>query len=47
MFNYLKSTSMKTTGEQAREDSHKETVNVLQNIIEKNYDAEKAIKKQC
>ena len=36
---------MKTTGEQAREDSHKETVNVLQSIIEKNYDAEKGYKK--
>lgn len=36
---------MKTTLEEAREETHKETVNVLQNIIEKNYDAEKGYKK--
>jgi uncharacterized protein (TIGR02284 family) len=36
---------MKTTLEEAREQTHKETVNVLQGIIEKNYDAEKGYKK--
>lgn len=36
---------MKTTLEESRENRHKETVNVLQNIIEKNYDAEKGYKK--
>lgn len=36
---------MKTTLEGAREKTHKDTVNVLQNIIEKNYDAEKGYKK--
>lgn len=36
---------MKTTLEESRENKHKETVNVLQNIIEKNYDAEKGYKK--
>ncbi|MGJ8591307.1 MAG: ferritin-like domain-containing protein [Aquaticitalea sp.] len=36
---------MKTTLEEAREQSHKDTVNVLQGIIEKNYDAEKGYKK--
>lgn len=36
---------MKTTLEEAREKTHTETVNVLQNIIEKNYDAEKGYKK--
>ncbi|TXE08576.1 PA2169 family four-helix-bundle protein [Gelidibacter salicanalis] len=36
---------MKTSLEEAREQSHKDTVNVLQNIIEKNYDAEKGYKK--
>lgn len=36
---------MKTTLEEARERSHNETVNVLQSILEKNYDAEKGYKK--
>ena len=36
---------MKTSLEEAREDSHKETVNLLQGILEKNYDAEKGYKK--
>ncbi|OBX26131.1 uncharacterized protein (TIGR02284 family) [Gelidibacter algens] len=36
---------MKTSLEEAREQTHKDTVNVLQNIIEKNYDAEKGYKK--
>ncbi len=36
---------MKTSLEEAREKTHKDTVNVLQNIIEKNYDAEKGYKK--
>ncbi|MCK7589635.1 PA2169 family four-helix-bundle protein [Subsaxibacter sp. CAU 1640] len=36
---------MKTTFETNREEKHKETVNVLQGIIEKNYDAEKGYKK--
>lgn len=36
---------MKTSLEEAKEQSHKDTVNVLQNIIEKNYDAEKGYKK--
>lgn len=36
---------MKTTAEEARENSHKETVKVLQNILEKNYDAEKGYAK--
>ena len=36
---------MKTTLEEANQQKHKETVNVLQNIIEKNYDAEKGYKK--
>lgn len=35
---------MKTTLEKAREDKHDNTVNVLQSIIEKNYDAEKGYK---
>ncbi len=36
---------MKTTLEEAKEQTHKNTVNVLQGIIEKNYDAEKGYKK--
>lgn len=36
---------MKTSLEEAREKTHKDTVNVLQGIIEKNYDAEKGYKK--
>lgn len=36
---------MKTTLEEAREQTHKDTVNVLQGIIEKNYDAEKGYTK--
>lgn len=36
---------MKTTLEETREKKQKETVNVLQNIIEKNYDAEKGYAK--
>ncbi|MEZ4801680.1 MAG: PA2169 family four-helix-bundle protein [Gelidibacter sp.] len=36
---------MKTSLEEAREQTHKETVNVLQDIIEKNYDAEKGYTK--
>ncbi|TXD81642.1 PA2169 family four-helix-bundle protein [Subsaximicrobium wynnwilliamsii] len=36
---------MKTTAEEAREKSHKETVKVLQKILEKNYDAEKGYTK--
>src|SRR5690606_19788420 len=36
---------MKTSLEEAREQTHKDTVNVLQGIIEKNYDAEKGYKK--
>lgn len=36
---------MKTSLEKAREQTHKDTVNVLQGIIEKNYDAEKGYKK--
>lgn len=36
---------MKTTIEKAKEQAHKDTVNVLQGILEKNYDAEKGYKK--
>lgn len=36
---------MKTTLEESRENKQKETVNVLQDIIEKNYDAEKGYSK--
>lgn len=36
---------MKTTIEEAKEKTHKDTVNVLQNILEKNYDAEKGYTK--
>lgn len=36
---------MKTSLEEAREQTHKDTVNVLQGIIEKNYDAEKGYRK--
>lgn len=36
---------MKTSLEEAKEQKHKDTVNVLQSIIEKNYDAEKGYKK--
>ncbi len=36
---------MKTTLEAAKEKTHKDTVNVLQDIIEKNYDAEKGYAK--
>ena len=36
---------MKTTLEKAKEKTHKDTVNVLQGILEKNYDAEKGYKK--
>ncbi len=36
---------MKTTLEKAKQQTHKDTVNVLQGIIEKNYDAEKGYKK--
>lgn len=35
---------MKTTLEKAREEKHDNTINVLQSIIEKNYDAEKGYK---
>jgi uncharacterized protein (TIGR02284 family) len=35
---------MKTTREEAREESHKELVNDLQELLEKNYDAEKGFK---
>ena len=38
-------TIMKTSLEQAKEKTHKDTVNVLQGILEKNYDAEKGYKK--
>ena len=36
---------MKTSLEQAKEKTHKDTINVLQGILEKNYDAEKGYKK--
>ena len=36
---------MKTSIEKANEKTHKDTVNVLQGILEKNYDAEKGYKK--
>ncbi|WP_027125560.1 ferritin-like domain-containing protein [Gelidibacter mesophilus] len=36
---------MKTSLEEAKEQTHKDTVNVLQNILEKNYDAEKGYSK--
>lgn len=36
---------MKTTREAAREDSHKERAKYLQELLEKNYDAEKGFKK--
>ncbi|MDT0295032.1 PA2169 family four-helix-bundle protein [Mesonia ostreae] len=36
---------MKTTREKAKEDSHKNLVNNLQELLEKNYDAEKGFKK--
>jgi uncharacterized protein (TIGR02284 family) len=36
---------MKTTREQAREDSHKNLVDNLQGLLEKNYDAEKGFAK--
>ena len=36
---------MKTSLEQAKEKNHKDTINVLQSILEKNYDAEKGYKK--
>lgn len=36
---------MKTSLEEAKEQTHKDTVNVLQGILEKNYDAEKGYKK--
>lgn len=36
---------METTREEAREDSHKDLVNNLQELLEKNYDAEKGFKK--
>ena len=36
---------MKTTLEAAKEQTHKDTVKVLQNIIEKNYDAKKGYAK--
>jgi uncharacterized protein (TIGR02284 family) len=36
---------MKTSLEKAKEQTHKDTINVLQSIIEKNYDAEKGYKK--
>ena len=36
---------MKTSLEEAREQTHKDTVNALQGILEKNYDAEKGYKK--
>lgn len=36
---------METTREKAREDSHKNLVNNLQELLEKNYDAEKGFKK--
>lgn len=35
---------MKTTREEAKEESHKELVNNLQELLEKNYDAEKGFK---
>ncbi|HKJ48817.1 MAG TPA: PA2169 family four-helix-bundle protein [Christiangramia sp.] len=36
---------MKTTREEAREASHKNLVNILTELLEKNYDAEKGYKK--
>ena len=36
---------MKTTLEEAKQRTHKDTVNVLQDILEKNYDAEKGYTK--
>lgn len=36
---------MKTSLEEGREEAHKETVDLLQGILEKNYDAEKGYKK--
>lgn len=36
---------MKTSLEKANQEKHKDTVNVLQGILEKNYDAEKGYKK--
>lgn len=36
---------MKTLLEKAKEQTHNDTVNVLQGIVEKNYDAEKGYKK--
>lgn len=36
---------MKTSLEEAKQKSHKETVNALQDILEKNYDAEKGYTK--
>lgn len=36
---------METTREKAKEDSHKNLVNNLQELLEKNYDAEKGFKK--
>ena len=36
---------MKTTLEEAKQRTHKDTVNVLQSILEKNYDAEKGYTK--
>lgn len=36
---------MKTTREAAKEESHKEKVNSLQELLEKNYDSEKGYKK--
>ena len=36
---------MKTTVEEAKQKTHKDTVNVLQSILEKNYDAEKGYTK--
>ncbi len=36
---------MKTTIEEAKQKTHKDTVNVLQSILEKNYDAEKGYTK--
>ena len=36
---------MKTTLEEAKQKTHKDTVNVLQSILEKNYDAEKGYTK--
>ncbi len=35
---------MKTTREEAKEDSHKNLINDLQELLEKNYDAEKGFK---